>query len=254
MTQDSPRKAERSKMSMQAIAQERPRPHQSYKREFLDRVLACSPGSLLDIGCGEAEMLQAAALAGCPECVGVEIDEGLVAKHRNLGLDIRVGRAEALPFADGSFDIVTFDYVAHHLENLQRALFEAARIARVAVFVLDPWYDVTLDSQQVARDFDNWSKTIDRRRGLVHNPSVSINQLAAPFLILGGFRIDYSYRLLLQDVPISRIEATAREQLVAIGGSEELETDLVRLLDRARLHGFTDDGALCFCAARSLNK
>jgi SAM-dependent methyltransferase len=254
MTQDSPSNAERSKMSMQAIAREQPRPHQSYKREFLDRVLACSPRSLLDVGCGEAELLQAAAVAGCPECVGVEIDENLTAKHRNLGLDVRAGRAEALPFADGSFDIVTFDYVAHHVEHLQRALFEAARIARVAVFVLDPWYDLAIESQQVARDFDHWSKTIDRRRGLVHNPPVSINQLAAPFLILGGFRIDYSYRLLLQDVPISRIEATAREQLVAIGGSEELEADLARLLDRARLRGFTDDGALSFCAARTLNK
>jgi SAM-dependent methyltransferase len=251
MAQDYSGKAEHSKMSMQTSPQELPRSNKSYKREFLDKVLACSPGSLLDIGCGDAELLRAAAHAGCREVVGIEIDADLIAKHRNLGLDVREGRAESLPFADGSFDVVTFDYVAHHLEHLQRALFEAARIARVAVFVLDPWYDVTINSQHIARDFDDWSKTIDRRRGLVHNPSVSVSQLAEPFLVLGGFRIDYSYRLLLQDRPLFRMEAMAREQLAAIGGSEQLEADLARLLDRARLHGFTDDGALTFCAARS---
>lgn len=243
--------SERTKMSLRVDPDERPRPHQSYKRELLERILALSPTSILDVGCGEAELLRAAASAGCAHCAGLEVDDSLVAKHRGQGLDVRLGRAEALPFPDQSFDVVTFDYVAHHLEHLQRALLEAARIARVAVFVLDPWYDLTLGSQQVAFDFDNWSKTIDRRRGLIHNPCVSAAEVAAPFLMLGAFRIDYSYRRMHQAVPVSRMEASAREQLAAIGGCAQLEATLSRLLDRARLHGLTDDGGLCFSALRS---
>jgi len=242
---------ERTKMSMRVEPEERPRPHQSYKRELLHRILALSPQSILDVGCGEAELLRAAASAGCANCTGLEVDESLVSKHRSDGLDVRLGCAEALPFPDQSFDVVAFDYVAHHLEHLERALLEAARVARLAVFVLDPWYDVSIDSQQVALDFDRWSKTIDRRRGWVHNPCVCAAQLAAPFLLLGGFRIDYSYRLMLQAVPLSTVEASARKQLATIDRCDRLEAALSRLLDRARLHGFTDDGSLCFSALRS---
>jgi SAM-dependent methyltransferase len=245
------RSAERTKMSLRMDPDERPRPHQIYKREFTERILALAPTSILDVGCGEAQLLHAAASGGCESCVGLEVDESLVSKHRNEGLDVRLGRAEALPFPDQSFDVVTFDYVAHHLEHLERALLEAARVARAAVFVLDPWYDVTIGSQRVALDFDRWSKTIDRRRGLVHNPCVSAAQLAAPFLFLGGFRIDYSYRLMLQAVPVARMETSAREQLATIGGCPQLAAALSSLLDRARLHGFTDDGGLCFSAVRS---
>lgn len=238
-------------MSMRVGPEERPRPHQNYKGELLNRILALSPKSILDVGCGEAELLRAAASAGCANCAGLEVDERLVSKHLNQGLNVRLGRAEALPFPDQSFDVVTFDYVAHHLEHLERALLEAARVARAAVFVLDPWYDVTIGSQQVALDFDRWSKTIDRRRGLVHNPCVSAAQLAAPFLFLGGFRIDYSYRLMLQAVPVARMETSAREQLATIGGCPQLEAALSSLLDRAHLHGFSDDGGLYFSALRS---
>jgi ubiquinone/menaquinone biosynthesis C-methylase UbiE len=119
---------ERTKMSMRMDPEELPRPHQIYKCEFMERILNLSPTSILDVGCGEAQVLRAAASAGCESCVGIEVDESLVSKHRNEGLDVRLGRAETLPFADKSFDVVTFDYVAHHLEHLERALLEAARV------------------------------------------------------------------------------------------------------------------------------
>jgi SAM-dependent methyltransferase len=239
-----------NKMSTAAVPEEQPRPHQHYKRELLEKILALAPGSLLDVGCGDGELLRAAALAGCTHNAGIEVDEKIVSKHREQGLDIHLGRAEALPFDDHSFDVVTFDYVAHHLEYLDRALLEAARVSRRAVFVLDPWYDVTIASQQVALDFDNWLKVIDRRQGLVHNPCVSVAQLTAPLLMLGGFRIDYRYRLILQRMPLSRMETLAHERLGAIHGSPDLEMELAHLMDRARLHGITEDGALYLCATR----
>lgn len=238
------------KMTDKTSPPEQPRPHHTYKREFLQQLMSMTPESLLDIGCGQGELLRAAEAAGCAKCTGLEPDEMLVVANRAAGLDVRVSRAEALPFPDRSYDVVTFDYVAHHVEFLDRALLEAARVARRAVLVLDPWYDVSLPSQQVALDFDNWLKVIDRRRGLVHNPCVDAARLAAPLLALSGFRIDYSYRLLLQTVPITRIEAAGREQLAALGGCAELERQLVSLLDRARLDGITDDGAVSWRASR----
>jgi hypothetical protein len=237
-------------MSLQIVTREQARPPQTYKREFQERVMSLSPDSLLDVGCGEAELLMAAAAAGCPRCTGIEPDQDTVSKMHERGLDVRLGRAESLPFDDRSFDVITFDYVAHHVEFLEDALLEAARVARRAVLILDPWYDISLPSQQTARDFDDWMKIIDRRLGRVHNPCIDPARLTAAFRSLGEWQIDYSCRLLYQDMPLSRIESTAREQLATLDGCQTLEGDLVRLLDRMRLHGITDDGALTFVARR----
>ena len=239
-----------TKMSVHSPPEEQPRPHQRYKREWLEQVLSGSPGKLLDVGCGTGELLQAVASKGGWQCTGLELDDNAIATCRSRGLDVRAGRAEALPFPNESFDVVTFDYVAHHVEHLGRALLEAARVARRGVFVLDPWFDTTIPSQQVALDFDNWSKAIDRRCGWVHSPCVGAAELAQPYRLLGGFHIEYSYRLILQAVPPARISALGRLQLERIAKSPELEAQLQELLDRARLHGFSDDGALSFSAVR----
>jgi len=45
-------------------------------------------------------------------------------------LDGRAGRAEALPFPNESFDVVTFDYVAHHVEHLAVLFWRIAHGSR----------------------------------------------------------------------------------------------------------------------------
>jgi SAM-dependent methyltransferase len=46
-------------------------------------------------------------------------------------------RAEDLPFADASFDVVTSRLGAHHFENVRTGVAEMARVARERVFVVD---------------------------------------------------------------------------------------------------------------------
>jgi SAM-dependent methyltransferase len=242
--------APETKMMSRTAAQEQARPQQTYKRELLSRIAATSPKSLLDIGCGEGALLRAVAGLGCADCVGLEIDETVIASRQAVGLNVHLGRAEALPFEDKSFDVVVFDDVAHHVEYLPQALTEAARVACRSILVLDPWYDVAIASQQVARDFDLWTKMIDRRLGLVHNPNPSAAELALPLLAIGGFQIVYDYRLILQPVPLAKIEATARAQLALIDNDPLLTSNFDALMDQARLHGFSDDGALLFSATR----
>jgi SAM-dependent methyltransferase len=226
-------------------------PHATYKLELLQRIRALAPESLLDVGCGDGELLRAAAGSGCRTCLGLEVDDALVAARRDEGLDVRIGRAEALPFADRSIDVVVFEYVAHHVEHLERALFEAARVTRRAVLVLDPWYDLSFASQRVARDYDLWRKTIDRRTGMVHEPCADANRLAAPFVALGGFDIDSAHRLVLQSLAVADIERAALAQLTMIAASPELEAQLAAILDGARLHGISQDGALLLAAVRA---
>jgi ubiquinone/menaquinone biosynthesis C-methylase UbiE len=48
-----------------------------------------------------------------------------------------VSRGEDLPFADGSFDVVACRVAAHHFEDVEKAVFEMARVSRDRVIVVD---------------------------------------------------------------------------------------------------------------------
>ncbi len=48
-----------------------------------------------------------------------------------------VCRAEDLPFADDSFDLVVTRVAAHHYENVAKAVAEMARVAAYAVLIVD---------------------------------------------------------------------------------------------------------------------
>ncbi len=51
-----------------------------------------------------------------------------------------VCRAEALPFADASFDIAVTRVAAHHFADVRAAVRELARVARAGVLVVDTLY------------------------------------------------------------------------------------------------------------------
>jgi SAM-dependent methyltransferase len=48
-----------------------------------------------------------------------------------------IARAEHLPFADGSFDVVTCRIAPHHFEDIRKAVGEMARVARGLVVIED---------------------------------------------------------------------------------------------------------------------
>jgi SAM-dependent methyltransferase len=48
-----------------------------------------------------------------------------------------VARAEALPFDDGSFDVVACRVAAHHFDDVERAVAEMARVSSSLVLVAD---------------------------------------------------------------------------------------------------------------------
>ena len=52
-----------------------------------------------------------------------------------------IGRAEDLPFADGSFDVVTTRIAAHHFDDVDAAVHEMARVSRELVLVEDTLYE-----------------------------------------------------------------------------------------------------------------
>ncbi len=90
---------------------------------------------LLDIGCGGGFLAEAFAADGA-DVYGLDLSPNAVRTARDhaarKGLRLRVvsGRAEALPFAPETFEVVLLADVLEHLEDYPRALAESCRVLK----------------------------------------------------------------------------------------------------------------------------
>jgi ubiquinone/menaquinone biosynthesis C-methylase UbiE len=115
---------------------------------WADEILAAAhpaPGeSLLDVACGTGVVARGAIELVGPtgRVVGLDLNDGMLAVARRLRPDVewRQGDAAALPFEDGSFDVVVCQAALMFFPDRAGALREMARVvtAEGAVAVLVP--------------------------------------------------------------------------------------------------------------------
>lgn len=103
------------------------------RRRVIDAVLdqiPLPPGArLLDAGCGSGRELDELAARG--RATGVDVSEVAVARARARGHDdVHRAAIERLPFADGTFDLVTCLDVVEHTPDDRAALAELRRVTR----------------------------------------------------------------------------------------------------------------------------
>ena len=115
-------------------------------RETLRRMPMTPTARVLDVGCGTGELLRrlrarypGARLAGLdpvPEMLDV-------ARDKLSGTeDLRIGYADSLPWASGSFDMVVSCNMFHYIAHPKTALREMARVIRPGgALVLTDWCD-----------------------------------------------------------------------------------------------------------------
>jgi ubiquinone/menaquinone biosynthesis C-methylase UbiE len=171
-----------------------------YQQAFRSEIAAQRPESLCDVGCGAGGLLAHARDLGI-RAAGIEPDAAKLAEGRSAGLDLRAGNAEALPFTDASFDVVTFENSLHHVGDIGAALREAARVARRAIVILDPWFDLSIPTQALGDRFERWLKRADRLTGMVHWDPIAAGEIIAA---LGGTAMRATaVRHLLQLTPLT---------------------------------------------------
>jgi demethylmenaquinone methyltransferase/2-methoxy-6-polyprenyl-1,4-benzoquinol methylase len=108
-------------------------------RRFLVSRIPASATRVLDVASGTAAVAIQLARAA-PERTVVGIDQSpemLAAGRARVGraglsdrVELREGRAESLPFADGEFDALTFTYLLRYVDDPLATMRELARVVR----------------------------------------------------------------------------------------------------------------------------
>lgn len=98
---------------------------------------------VLDVGTGTGAGIEAAEQAGA-WATGIDASYPMVAEGRRVHPTLRLAAAEAvdLPFRDGSFDVVTANFVVAHFTKAETALHDMLRVLRPAGRVaISSWSD-----------------------------------------------------------------------------------------------------------------
>jgi SAM-dependent methyltransferase len=92
--------------------------------------LAPQPGErILDLGCGDGQLTQRLAATGA-DVRGVDASPAMVAAARSLGVVVEEAKAEALPFADSTFDAVFSNAALHWVRGQDAMLAQVQRVLR----------------------------------------------------------------------------------------------------------------------------
>ena len=207
-----------------------------------------SRARVLEVGCGTGKWLSELSSAGC-DVAGIDPSAAMLDRAtRAVRGDLRRGTAEALPWADATFDLVIFINAFHHFSDPRQALVEAFRVLQPEGKLLSIGMDPHEKSDRWwVYDFFPETLELDRRR----YPS-TVQRLA--WLAAAGFRhpvVRVAERLTstrslpeaLRDGVLARIYTS---QLTALT-DEQYAAGLKRLDDRHH-----DDGTLRLVADLTL--
>ena len=91
-------------------------------------VVAAQPRRVLEVGCGMGNFAERIARETSATVVATDLSPRMVELARERGLDARVADVQELPFDEGEFDCAVANAMLYHVEDVDRALSELARV------------------------------------------------------------------------------------------------------------------------------
>jgi 2-polyprenyl-3-methyl-5-hydroxy-6-metoxy-1,4-benzoquinol methylase len=132
-----------------------------------------SPGTLLDVGCGEGVLTHQWAQRIDGRVVGIDLDDPELHKHWETrqapNLEYKVLKAENMEFADNEFEVASAIEVLEHVPDPEHTVAEMARVASKYLLVSVPreplWRGLNIARGAYLKDLGNtpghlnhWSK------------------------------------------------------------------------------------------------
>jgi len=115
-----------------------------FKTKVLDICSVSDGDRVLDVGCGNGNLINGINSKAKIQAYGVDISPKMIeecrSRYANVNFEISTG--EELNFEDSSFDFLTICCVLHHLNNPQNFFSEANRVLRAGGFLVvgEPWF------------------------------------------------------------------------------------------------------------------
>lgn len=109
-----------------------------WRRKVVALTSARQPEAVLDVATGTGDLALALADTAARRIVGLDISAGMLdlgrkkVREQNLAsrIEMVLGDSEQLPFAEGSFDVVTVGFGLRNFENLDTGLQEILRVLK----------------------------------------------------------------------------------------------------------------------------
>jgi demethylmenaquinone methyltransferase/2-methoxy-6-polyprenyl-1,4-benzoquinol methylase len=109
-----------------------------WRSAMIDRIVGSEPKLILDVACGPCAVTTRLAKRTSAQIIGLDLSEDMLRQGQSnveaAGLSERIslvlGRGEQLPFADATFDALTFTYLLRYVENPAATLAELARVVK----------------------------------------------------------------------------------------------------------------------------
>jgi ubiquinone/menaquinone biosynthesis C-methylase UbiE len=96
----------------------------------LEELRRARPVRLLEVGCGWGELAERMARELDASVVAIDQSPRMVELACSRDVDARVGDVQRLPFGDGEFNAVVAAWMLYHVQDLDAALAECARVLR----------------------------------------------------------------------------------------------------------------------------
>ena len=109
-----------------------------WRREMIDHIATRHPATVLDVATGPAGVALALAERTVATITGIDVSADMLGRgQRNVAaagrtdrISLVLGQGERLPFADATFDALTFTYLLRYVADPASTIAELARVVR----------------------------------------------------------------------------------------------------------------------------